>query len=140
MAGMPAALATRAISARSMGRNGASGGLLASSACQRSSGAAVAALRLVQAEIVERARIVGLAGQRLGEGLDGGPGHRAVGLEGQRLAQRRQRVGIVGLGADAGAGGGDQRGHVSAARLLAARRLGAAAKGAAGRPGRPTCR
>ena len=56
----PAALATRAISARSIGRKGASGGLLASSALPaRQRGAAVAALRLVQAEIIERARIVG---------------------------------------------------------------------------------
>ena len=56
----------------------------------RERGAAVAALRLVQAEIIEGARIVGPGSQRLGERLDGGPGHRAVGLERQRLAQARR--------------------------------------------------
>ena len=63
-------------------------------------GGAVARLRVVQAEIVEGARIVGLQGERLVEGVDGGGGHHAVGLERQRLAQRRQGVGIVRAGGE----------------------------------------
>ena len=74
----------------------------------RQRGAAVAALRLVQAEIIEGARIVGPGGQRLGEGLDGGPGHRAVGLERERLAQGGERLGIVGLRGEARARGGQK--------------------------------
>ena len=44
LAGRPAAWATRAISARSIGRKGALGGLLASSSCQRLSAAALSPL------------------------------------------------------------------------------------------------
>ncbi len=60
-------------------------------------GAAVAALRLVQAEIVLSSRIVGQLLQRLGEGLHRGLGDGALGFEGKSLAQRSQRLGIVGI-------------------------------------------
>ena len=130
------------LGAQHAGSQGASGGRAPRASRQRASAArAVAALRLVQAEIEERARIVRAAWPAPAEGLDGGLGHHAVGLQGQRLAQRRQRLGIVGLLGEPRARGGDQpaamlggcagrmRGAPSAARRRARR------AGRAGRPG-----
>ena len=66
----------------------------------------------MQAEIEGRARIGGLELQRPGEGLAGGPGDDAVGFQGERLAQRRQGVRVVGMLGRLLLDGGDRLGRV----------------------------
>ena len=93
---------------------------------------AVAALRLVQAEIEQRARIVGVLRQRLVQRLDGGRRHRAAGLDGQRLGQRRQRLRVVGIFGELGAGRGDDVRRRAAPAPRAARGRAERRRGQAG--------
>ncbi len=70
----------------------------------------------MQAEIVEDARIVGPRRQRPLQRLERRLRDRAAGLQGQALAQRRQRLGVVGVLRQAGARLGQQAGDVDLAR------------------------
>ena len=140
---MFAGLAARSISARSMGSHGASSGELASRSSQRlERRPAVARLRLVQAEIEERARIVRAAWRARGGRRR--PRARVTTPSAcmrERLAQRRQGLGIVGLLLSRVRARRDRLVEGGAGlRRRCCRARGRGTKGAAGRPGWPIYR